>query len=390
MKATHRMLKPALLAIALGLMLIALALAPLAANGPPSASAVGSDVKIEETCGPYVFRPNEWVVYQCLIRATNTGDEPARGIVTSITGSSGIILDVYFILFDVDGSPLPIEPTARSFSAGGELAPGVTANVRLLVLLKTTEEGAYDAVWTTRADGDIVFTDPIHYEARDDAEAPPTGLSVEQVGRSRGRQAIFTTTITNHNSSSVTRLLLMQHYGPDGVEPAGSSPREREYYGGANLAKWDLSAFGLDGLAPGETLTLETTYESRGNCYVQSGVLVEAIVDGGQQLYGASAGSASAECSGDVALPPEPAAGGGEAGDMPLPAEPPATGNGVVRAPTTGEGPSSRPTSAAVCVALTVVGVALVELATLVRRRARRRQRAWLQAEPCSWDRRRS
>lgn len=363
----RRILKPALLAISLGLML--LALAPLAANGPPSASADGSDVKIEQTCGPYVFRPNEWVVYQCLIRATNTGDEPARDIVTSITGSSGIILDAYFILFEVDGSPLPIEPTAKSFSAGGELAPGVTANVRLVVLLKTTEEGAYDAVWTTRANGDVVFTDPIHYEARDDAEAPPTGLSVEQVGRSRGRQAIFTTTITNHSSSSVTRLLLMEHYGPNGVEPAGSSPREWEYYGGANLAKWDLSAFGLDELAPGETLSLETTYESRGNCYVQSGVLVEATVDGEQQLYGASAGSASAECSGDVALPAEPAAGGDEAGSMPLPSEPPATGNEAVRAPATGEGPSSTSIPVAAYAALAVTGVAVIGMAQLVRRR---------------------
>ena len=230
----RRILKPVLLAISLGLML--LALAPLAANGPPSASADGSDVKIEETCGPYVFRPNEWVVYQCLIRATNTGDEPARDIVTSITGSSGIILDAYFILFEVDGSPLPIEPTAKSFSAGGELAPGVTANVRLLVLLKTTEEGAYDAVWTTRANGDVVFTDPIHYEARDDAEAPPTGLSVEQVGRSRGRQAIFTTTITNHSSSSVTRLLLMKHYGPNGVEPLERQVAELLLEGKSNAA----------------------------------------------------------------------------------------------------------------------------------------------------------
>jgi hypothetical protein len=365
----RRILKPALLAISLGLMLFALALALLAANGPPSASADGSDVKIEETCGPYVFRPNEWVVYQCLIRATNTGDEPARDIVTTITGSSGIILDAYFILFEVDGSPLPIEPTAKSFSAGGELAPGVTANVRLLVLLKTTSEGAYDAVWTTRANGDVVFTDPIHYEARDDAEAPPTGLSVEQVGRSRGRQAIFTTTITNHSSSSVTRLLLMEHYGPNGVEPAGSSPREWEYYGGANLAKWDLSAFGLDELAPGETLSLETTYESRRNCYVQSGVLVEATVDGEQQLHGASAGSASAECSGDVALPAEPAAGGDEAGSMPLPSEPPATGNEAVRAPATGEGPSSTSIPVAAYAALAVTGVAVIGGAQLVRRR---------------------
>jgi len=363
MTTAGRIAKPMLLAAAL-------ALALLAVNGAPMASAGASDVKIEETCGPHVFRPNEWVVYQCLIRVTNTGDEPARDIVTSFSGSSGITLDAYYILFEVDGSPLPIEPTGESFSAGGELAAGVTADVRLVVLLKTTEEGAYDAEWTTRANGDVVLTDPLHYEARDDAEAPPTGLSVEQVGRSRGRQAIFTTTITNQSSSSVTRLLLMEHYGPDGVEPAGSSPREWEYYSGANLAKWDLSAFGLDELAPGETLTLETTYESRGNRYVQSGVLVEATVDGEQQLYGSSGGGVCLACEETGA--PQSGAGGGDADTIPLPAEPPTAGDEAVQAPTTGEGPSSRSTSAAVCTALTVVGVALVGAAQLVRRRVRR------------------
>ena len=176
----------------------ALALALLVVNSPPWASGGASDLKLEETCTPAVFRPNEWFVQECLTRATNTGDQPLTGIATSLTADSGAPLEGYFMLFEVDGNPLPIDPAGPRFSAGGELAPGVTAEVRIVSLLRMPQVGTHESTWTTSVNGEAIPATPGRYEARYDAVAPPKGLSVSQVGFSRGRQAVFTTTVTNN------------------------------------------------------------------------------------------------------------------------------------------------------------------------------------------------
>ncbi len=207
------------------------------------------------------------------------------------------------------------------------------------------EEGIHEQTWTTTVNGDIVPATPSRYEARDDATSPPTDLSVRQIGISRGRQAVFTTTVTNNSSSPVTQLSLWEHYGPDGVEPVGFSPRESESYSnGANLAKWELSSLGLDELEPGKSLTLVTAYEAHGSPFVQSGVLVEATVDGQQQLYGSSAGNIYVGRNDQGAPAP------------------------VARVPETGEGSSSESVPVTPLAALVVVGVAFVGTAQLMRK----------------------
>ena len=115
-----------------------------------------------------------------------------------------------------------------------------------------------------------------------------------------------------------------------------------------NLAKWELQAFGLDELAPGETLTLETAYDAGGNPFVQSGVLVEATVDGEQQLYGASGGSVQ---TGRSAL------------------QRPSV---VTSAPQSGEGPSPQPIPVATLAVLVATGVSLIGSAQLLRKSLRR------------------
>jgi hypothetical protein len=325
---------------------IGLVLALLSINGRSVVSADVPDVSIEQTCSPKEFRPNEWVVHECLITVTNTGTGPVRDFVSSLTRSSGVRLDVYFVLFTADGAPLPIEPTLSQFGVDGELAPGASVRLRLVVLLRSSEEGVYDAVWTTRHGGQVMLEDPKHYEIREEAALPPKDLSVEQASRSQGTQAVFTTTITNNSASPVTQLSVMEHYGPNGVLPTRLRPQwQEEYPGGANLTKWDLASLGLDELRPGETLTLETAYDSNGADFVQSGVVVQATVNGEEQSYGASAGSVSVVRN--------------EQGAQPA----------VARVPATGEGPDKAADRPWLAASLLAGGVALITTAFITRRR---------------------
>jgi hypothetical protein len=355
------------------LVAITLALVTFAAHGPPAASADASDLAIESTCGPNVFRPNEWVVNQCLIRVTNTGDAPLTHISTDYGTASGVIPDHYFVLYEIDGQPLPIEPTGLSFGSGGALEPGQSVDVRLLTLLKMPGEGAYEGEWPTTVDGEIVpGSEPLHYEAHADAAEPPTNLEVVQarLGRPGDESVTFETTITNRSSSEVTELSLNEHYG-EGVTLAEVEPAGAELTG-VNLLKLDLISFGKESLVPGETITLRTTYESAdpSRCQLaESGLVVEATVGGERQLYGARAGGAPV-CGPERVVEPRPVPG--EDGDgRGGPVEPPPTGaSEAVRVPSTGEGPSSTSIPATACAVLVAVGLALVGAAQLIRPRA--------------------
>ncbi len=265
------------------------------------------------------------------------------------------------------GQPLPIEPTGLSFGVkGGALQPGQSADVRLVTLLKMPREGAYDGEWVTRVDGEVVPTTPLHYEALADAVEPPTDLRVSQTGYREDTRAVFETTIINDSQSAVAQLSVMEHYGPT-ADVVSTAPGA-ELVASANLLNADLTSLGKDSLAPGETLTLRTVYESQDpRGYVQSGVLVEAIVDGRVQLYGSSAGSVCVACGGgEEDVTPQAGGGGGDSGSE---AVPPSSGDlDSVAAPATGEGPSSTSIPVAAHAALAVTGVAVIGMAQLVRR----------------------
>jgi len=367
MRTTNRrIVKSVLIAVAFALTLLAL-------RGVPSASADASDLKIEKTCGPEVFRPNEWTVNQCLIRVTNTGDTPISDITTGYANASGVIPSHYFILYEVDGQPRPIEPTGLSFGPNGTLQPGQSADVRLVTLLKMPREGVYDGEWPTKVDGEIVpDSTPLHYEGKADTAAPPKDLKVSQIGFRKDTRAVFETTITNNSTAAVTELSGMEHYGRSAKLVAaefGSSEVPT-----ANLVKWDLASLGKQSLAPGESLTLRTIYELAEDSpgYAQSGVLVEATVDGEQQLYGSSGGSVCLACGQDEEITPQPdsgssAPGGRDSGS----AQRPSTGSESVSAPGTGEGPSTGSMPLTLYVALAAAGAGLVATALLVRRRLR-------------------
>ncbi len=319
------------------------------------APAYVPQLKIEETCTPYVFRPNEWTLHECLIQLTNVGDTPLSNLSGDYASSSGVIPDHYFILYEVDGRPRPIDPTGLSFGNSDTLQPGQTSNVRLDVLLRMPSEGIYDGEWPVEVDGVIVPGSlPDHYEAKVGAADPPTDLAVSQVGYLKGtRTAVFDTTITNNSASAVTQLSVMEHYGAS-AKPAGTKFNPSESVPSANLMKWDLASLGKQSLAPGESLRLSTVYMTDSSAGpVESGVLVEATVDGKQQLYGSSGGSVCVACD------QEPAAA-------------PATGLNSVSAPRTGDGPSGNSVPLTLDVALAAAGVALGSVALVARRKVRR------------------
>ncbi len=357
MKTTNRKIAKSLL---LG---VAVALTLLALRGVSSAAAAASDLKVEKTCGPAVFRPNEWTAYQCLIRLTNTGDAPLSNITSAYTSSSGVIPTYYFMLHEVDGKPMPIDPTGLSFGSDLTLQPGQSADVRLVVLLKMDREGAYVGEWPAEVDGEVVpGSAALHYEAKASAVDPPTDLQVSQIGYRKDTAAVFEITITNNTSKPVTELSVTEHYGSNAkLVVAGSTSAQIP---GANLVKWDLASLGVQSLAPGESLKLQTIYEPEDNAgSVRAGVLVEATVGGEHQLYGSSGGSVCFGCDSDEGGPTSSYDG----------SQPPSFGSDFVLAPRTGEGPGPASVPATLCAALLVgVGVALGSVALVARRGIRR------------------
>jgi len=318
-----------------------------------AASIEPPDLEIDETCGPNVFRPNEWTLHECQIDLTNAGDTPLSNLSGEYTSSSGLAPDHYFILYEVDGRPRPIDPTGLSFGNSDTLQPGQTSNVRLDVLLRMPSEGVYDGEWPVEVDGVIVpGSPPDHYEAKAGAADPPTGLEVEQVNRELDASSVvFETTITNSSSSAITQLAITEHYGPD-QQPKETQFKPSESVPDANLLKWDLASLGMQSLRPGESLKLVTTYATPGGL-IESGVMVEATVDGKQQLYGSSGGSV---CVGVCDQKPAAA---------------PSLGFDSALAPRTGDGPSGSSTPLTVDVALAVAGTMLAGVGLVARRRVR-------------------
>ena len=158
-------------------------------------------------------------------------------------------------------------------------------------------EGTFTTEAVLSAGGRQGLARPIRFVATKDAADPPAGLVVteELVGGPTDGEAVPTATyetkITNRGSSAVTKLAVTDRYDEYasfvGGEPAPST-RNPE----VQLASWDLAAFGKDSLAPGESLVLRTTYGpgSGSDCSdVTPGIVVEAMVDGQERLYGARA-----------------------------------------------------------------------------------------------------
>jgi hypothetical protein len=367
--------------------LTALGGAPQAAAGPATVAAEELGLTFENTCTPDTFRPNEWVVVECDSRLANEGEDPLVNTMARIGSPRGVTPDYFWMWYTLNGEFTPISGSALSIGReGGVLEPGQSAESRLVVLLRMPGDGTYESDLTLSVGQQDVLTQPIRYTATAEAAAPPAGLEVahwlmsEQVDGDGVASATYGTIVVNRGSSAVTELKVTNRYSDPAVlveaEPAPASEKAA-----FDLATWDLASFGKESLAPGESFVLATTYghASEGGCgYVTSGVVVEAVVDGQRQLYGARPDPDQWAMVGDCQDAGRPGGGDGGAsvGDGQGGGEGiPGGGDGgpPVAAPATGEGMAPQGGYAGWAMAfLAAGGASLVGAAQVMRRRSRR------------------
>jgi hypothetical protein len=361
--------------------------APRTGDGPAPVSAEELGLTFENTCTPDTFRPNEWVVVECDSRLANEGEDPLVNTMARIGSPRGVTPDYFWMWYMLNGEFTPISGSALSIGReGGVLEPGQSAESRLVVLLRMPGEGTYESDLTLSVGQQDVLTQPIRYTATAEAAAPPAGLEVahwlmsEQVDGDGVASATYGTIVVNRGSSPITELKVTNRYSDPAVlveaEPAPASEKAA-----FDLATWDLASFGKESLAPGESFVLATTYghASEGGCgYVTSGVVVEAVVDGERQLYGARPDPEEWAMVGDCQDEDRPGGGDGGAsvGDGQGGGEGiPGGGDGgpPVAAPATGEGMAPQGGYAGWAMAfLAAGGASLVGAAQVMRRRSRR------------------
>jgi uncharacterized repeat protein (TIGR01451 family) len=350
--------KPLLLAIAIALALLSTASTP--------SSAEKHRLDIDRACSPEVFRPNEWVVFECVVHLTNTGRTPIENLRAGVAGATGLIPDSFRILYSVDGKLMPQSPTDIGVGGQGILQPGQTVEARLVTLLWMDSVGKYEGDWRVWSGDEVLAMMPVTYESRIGAAELPKDLLVTRklLSAQPGQTAVYETTITNQGSSAVTDLTVTERYNPE-AEFVESEPPAASQQADVQIATWELNSFGKQSLVRGGSITLTTTYADPfpSSCdsvpyIIQTGAMMETTVDGKVQRYGArTLDVAAGLCAGD---------GSAEVVLTPVPYSP------VVVAPVTGEGADGATFDVVWTAAfLAAAGAGLVSAALVVRRRGR-------------------
>jgi hypothetical protein len=262
-----------------------------------SAPAAPGAISYEVECTPDTFRPDEWVVVECFSRMTNRGETDLIQSIT-IDPGSGTTPDYSFLFTERDGERVNLGTQPLGFPAT-ELLAGETVVTRTLVLLKMSE-GTYESSLSVKVNDDVVTSAPLRYTASAEAEEPPTDLEVsrELVDKKyeftytpvpdppHDGYATYETRITNSGSSAVSDLEIVARLVGVGALTAEPPPAREDMRRG--LFSWDLSSFGKESLAPGESLVLRTTHmpsaEFACETMATAGV-VEATVGGEVQRY---------------------------------------------------------------------------------------------------------
>ena len=333
----------------------------------PAPTLAPGALAFEHTCSPDTFRPDEWVVIECVARSTNQSQDSLSDINWSVGGIyDGSIPDYFFVWSERDGEFQRVGTGGLIFG-GYDLRPGQTVETRTVLLLRMSE-GTFETGLDLWAGESEVLRKSIRFVAGTDAEAPPTQLVVTEgpayeMGSGEAvLAATYETKIMNKGSSPVTELRVASRY-TEGVVLVDAKPAPASRNDEGQIASWDLMAFGKDSLAPGESLVLRTTYgpaSDFGCGWVSSGVVVEATVDGVERRYGARAEEEAfvGECNYE-GVPGGQGGGGG----------PVAFGRG-------GEGPAAAEGDVLwAAFVLAGGGVALVGAAMALLRRSRRRER---------------
>jgi len=231
-------------------------------------------------------------------------------------------------------------PQGSLFFGGeeGVLEPGQSVESHLIMLLNMSE-GTYESELKLNVGKQTVATAPLYFAATENAPAPPTDLVVTTAFVSEGQAAgdapptaVYETEITNRGLRTVDGLTLTERFAPAllAADPPPDSQNDA-----LALATWSLASFGRDSLAPGESLTLKTTYRivNKARCgYVSDDTVVEAAFGGEKERYGAHTDRVFyADCRGyDPTSTPSstPVPGGRGGGGSSEPMAAPATGEG--------------------------------------------------------------
>jgi len=333
----------------------------------PAPTLAPGTVAFEHVCTPDTFRPDEWVVIECVARSTNQSQDTLSDINWSVGGIyDGSIPDYFFVWSKRDGEFQRVGIGDLTYG-GYDLRPGQTVETRTVLLLRMSE-GTFETQADLWVGAREVLKKPIRFVAEQGAAAPPTQLVVTEgpayeMGSGEAVLAVtYETKIMNKGSSPVTELKVTGRY-TEGVVLGDAKPAPVSRNDEGQIVSWDLVSFGKESLAPGESLVLRTTYgpaSDFGCGWVSSGVVVEATVDGVERRYGARVEEEAfvGECNYE-GMPGGQGGGGG----------PVALGRG-------GEGPAAAEGDVLwAAFVLAGGGVALVAAAMALLRRSRRRER---------------
>jgi alpha-tubulin suppressor-like RCC1 family protein len=254
------------------------------ATPPTPAPTPSVSTTFSEGCSP-TFRPDVWVVIDCATTTNNNGSSTAIGSATSIGSYTGMVPDYFAFWSRADGRFQPI-PAHTTTWPPVDLAPGETLQGDKLTLVRM-HEGTFQFELVDANGAHLVS---MQFTATPGAADPPTDLLLTKSLVSSAPDnatATFETRVTNQGASPVTALTLTDRMDSNVLVSAEPSPSAQ--YPEAELVQWNLASFGKQSLAPGETLTLRTTYGAAQPTECASaggGVVVQATVDGQQRLYG--------------------------------------------------------------------------------------------------------
>ncbi len=347
---------------------------PAAAQPPTPTPSTPSALVLDEKCTPTTFRPDEWVVVDCIQRVTNNSSAWVFGAYTMVERYEGTIPSYYVMWSRRADNYLPV-PSATTSYPGFGLGPGETSEMETAVLFKMPQ-GKFSFDLGVFVNDEMVTSQTIVLDAEPGAAAPPAGpLIAEPIFSiaSDGTSGEFDVRITNSSKSGITALTLTDRL-PDGILIA-DDPKPAAAFSDVSLMQWDLSSFGKKSLAPGESLLLKMTHglQGYGGCGVVSfGLVVRATVDGEERLYGREVAQSWGDC-------PE----GGEGGGGFVPSVPPTgiesgiaaspatdgSGTQAITAPRSGEGNGATTRGlGTLAEALAVAGVLLTVLGHAARR----------------------
>ncbi len=299
----------ALIAAVLGF-LIAVSLGPGAAQAAPA-------LQFEGSCEPSPVRPDEGVLITCTVRWTNSGDETAANLqgILSPAGTCDLPSLLFPpLIYQYRNGELTSNTSLPLFTNLGDIGPGETLEVVTQIAVREYGTGQYGAsvTATSQDDPSVTAGGDVCWSVEEGAAAPPTNLAVTKTlltefdypdtepvppptpedgqpvpvepspGEAYPEEAEFEIVVSNVGGVAMTSLAILDVQVGDavlvGAEPpaTGTDPLGRP--------TWDLSAFGLSSLAPGEDLRLLTTMgpPPEGQCsYADDLVVVTATPEGG-------------------------------------------------------------------------------------------------------------